>query len=103
MKKTVVALAVLAAIAAFSTAGYSGKGNGKTPTSSMTGSTIALNQDPATLSLGSLVSFTTNAVGIPANAQTLVDVTCSKTSALLWAPADSPDHVFKLGGDSSLW
>jgi len=103
MRKTVVVLAVLAAMAAFSTAGYSGKGNGKNTTSSMASSTITLNQDPSTLSLGSLVSFTTNAVGIPSNAQTLVDVSCSKGTTLVWAAADSPDHVFKLGGDSSLW
>ena len=99
MKKMVVALAVLAAIAAFSTAGYSGKGGGKGGgiTSSST-PPIQLNQDPSSLSLGSTVTFSYNAdsrIKYPE-----ITVACEQNGTRVWGDTQyATGNSFLLGGD----
>jgi hypothetical protein len=99
MRKMVVTLAVLAAIAAFSTAGFSGKGGGKGGgVQSSSTPPIQLNQDPASLSLGSTVTFSYSAdsrIKYPE-----ITVTCEQNGTRVWGDTQyAASNSFLLGGD----
>jgi len=98
MRKMVVALAVLAALAAFSTAGYSGKGggkgNGKDPTASGVGARIDVNQ--ASPHYGDSVTFSTS---YPATNETIVvGLKCFQNDVLKFQLVKAPDASFPLAG-----
>jgi hypothetical protein len=109
MKKTVVALAVLAAIATFSTAGYSGKAS--KPSSG--GSSIALDSvlsgdgtaklagtKPA---LGNRVTFASTVGSLAGWEYPMVVVSCYQSGKMVWATIDDPSASFLLGGTNSDW
>ena len=96
----VALIALVAVLAGPAMATKGGHKGGGSPSST---STISLNQDPATLQVGSLVTFTTNTAGLSGGEWPMIDVRCSKSGVQVWAAAAAPDYVFKLGGDSSAW
>src|SRR3954452_11257113 len=98
MRKMLVALAVLAAIAAFSTAGYGGQGRGKGGVVESSSTPIQLNQDPAGLSLGSTVTFSYSAdsrIKYPE-----ITVACEQNGTRVWGDTQyAANNSFLLGGD----
>jgi hypothetical protein len=98
MRKTVVALAVLSAIATFSaasTAGYSGKGKGGTSNAGATG-TLSVNQPSPRY--GDVVTFTAAVSGVPSNADLLVGLKCYQDSVWVYQLQRSLGSDFPLGG-----
>jgi hypothetical protein len=109
MKKTVVALAVLAAIAAFSTAGYSGKASKPSSgTSSITLDSVLSGDGTAKLAdtkpaLGNRVTFATTVGSLAGWEYPMVVVSCYQSGAMVWSTANDPGASFLLGGTNSTW
>lgn len=68
-----------------------------------TPSTIVMNEDPATLSLGSNVTFTAKANGLKGREYPMVYLKCTQNDAVVYGQLDHPDVTFVLGGGSSQW
>ncbi len=110
MRKMVVALAVLAAIAAFSTAGYNSKAS--KPSSGI--SSIALDSVitadgtaklAATVkpALGNRVTFATTVGSLAGWEYPMVVVSCYQSGKMVWSTVDDPGAAFLLGGANSDW
>ena len=110
MKKTVVALAVLAAIATFSTAGYSGKASKPSSGGSSIALASVLSADGTTRlaatmkpALGNRVTFATTVGSIAGWEYPMVDLECRQDGAIVFSQLDKPDAAFLLGGGGSVW
>ena len=110
MRKMVVALAVLAAIATFSTAGYSGKALKPTSGSSSIALDSVLAADgtarlagTAQPSLGNRVTFKTSVGSLAGWEYPMVVVSCYQSGKMVWSTADDPSAAFLLGGTNSDW
>src|SRR4030042_2983755 len=80
---------------------YSTKQNAAKPSSDP--STIVMNEDPITLSLGSNVTFSTLANGLKGPEYPMVYLECKQNSAVVYGQLDHPEVTFVLGGGSSQW
>lgn len=67
------------------------------------GGSITLNEDPATLTLGSNVTFTTVVPKLKGHEYPMVYVSCYQGSEKVYGQLDHPDVVFVLGGGWSPW
>ncbi len=75
----------------------------KGPRNPAAGSSISLNQDPATLRLGSSVTFTTATGSLTGNQYSMIVVSCSQSGDPVYVQLDHPAATFILGGGSSQW
>lgn len=80
-------------------AGKGGHGNSTTTTAS----SIRLDQDAASLSLGSRVTFTTTVAGLTGNEYAMIYLKCMQGGEVVYGQLDAPDTTFVLGGGSSPW
>jgi hypothetical protein len=64
---------------------------------------ITLDQDAASLALGSRVSFTTSVVGLTGNEYAMIYLKCMQGGDVVYGQLDTPDTTFVLGGGSSPW
>lgn len=109
MKKAVAAMAILAAIAAFTPQGFGAK-----PKASSGTSTIALDSvvsadgttklaATAQPSLGNKVTFKTSVGSLAGWEYPMVVVSCYQSGKMVWATLDEPSASFQLGGTNSDW
>lgn len=122
MRKALAALAILAAIAAFTPQGFGGKPKPAPGTSSIALATVTSSDGTAKLasatqpSLGSKVTFATTIEPLAGWEYPMVDLTCyqdvngdGKVDTTLLGPdivysdLDKPDASYTLGGYSSIW
>jgi hypothetical protein len=101
MKKLLIGLAILCAVAVTGSPAMAAKG-GKTA-STPTFSNITLNQDPSTLHLGSPVTFSATWTGLSGTESPQIGLSCYQGATLVYGELQAPVYTFVLGGGSSKW